>query len=396
MSVQMISQANRKKTKPAFLCGLFIIMAGFFLQPDPASAKYAAFVMDADTGRVLHSVNADTRNYPASLTKMMTLFMLFEALEEKKLTLNTKMRVSRRATWQPPSRLGLKAGSHITVEDAIYALVTKSANDIATVVGEHLGGSEWEFAKAMTKRAHQIGMTRTTFRNASGLPNRGQLSTARDMAKLGDELWKRFPQYYKYFKTQKWSYKGRTYPNHNKLMRSYDGMDGIKTGYIRASGFNLVSSVRRGDHRVIGVVFGGRTSKHRNKIMARILDKSFNKIDPQMMASYREKAKKEQSSFVQKVVANRNSTAWGVQVGAYSSYKTAKKLAVAAVKRAPSYLGGAQTKVVPLKTRGKSVYRARVVGVEKGEAYRACRALKRMRQPCMVFRAKSTQVALNK
>ncbi|WP_135077609.1 D-alanyl-D-alanine carboxypeptidase [Terasakiella sp. SH-1] len=375
---------------------LFAALVFGILVSSHSHAKYASFVMDADTGHVLHSVNADTRNYPASLTKMMTLFMLFEAIEQKKITLNTKMRVSRRATWQPPSRLGLKAGSHIRAEDAIYALVTKSANDVATVVAEALGGTEWEFAKAMTKRAHAIGMTKTNFRNASGLPNRGQLSTARDMAKLGNELWKRFPQYYKYFKTQKWSYKGRTYGNHNKLMKKYDGMDGIKTGYIRAAGFNLVSSVNRGGHRLIGVVFGGKTANQRNAIMARILDRGFTKIDPKMMAAYNKKKKAAQKKRAVEIAAKRRSTAWGVQVGAFNTVKKARTQAIAAIKRAPSYLSGAQTKVVPLKNGSKKVYRARVVGVEKREAYRACKALKKMRQPCMVFRSKGTQVAMNK
>lgn len=373
--------------------GAILVFILCFALSTQAQAKYASFVMDASTGKVLHSVNADTRNYPASLTKMMTLFMLFEAIEQKKVNLNTKFRVSRRATWQPPSRLGLKAGSRIRVEDAIYALVTKSANDVATVVAEGLGGTEWEFARAMTKRAHQIGMTRTNFRNASGLPNRRQLSTARDMAKLGNELWKRFPQYYKYFKTKKWTYAGRTYRNHNKLLSKYDGMDGIKTGYIRASGFNLVSSVNRGGHRLIGVVFGGKSGNHRNGIMARILDKGFNKIDPVMMASYNKKQKTKAKKKAAEIASRRRSTSWGVQVGAYTTVNTARKQAIAAIKRAPSYLSGAKTKVVPLKNGKKSIYRARVIGVEKREAYRACKALKRLKQPCMVFRAKPQQVA---
>jgi len=375
--------------------GLPLAVALMLTLFSPAHAKYASFVMDADSGRVLHSRNADTRNYPASLTKMMTLYMLFEALESKKITLNTKMRVSRRATWQPPSRLGLKAGSSIRAEDAIYALVTKSANDVATVVAEALGGTEWEFAKEMTKRAREIGMKRTNFRNASGLPNRGQLSTARDMATLGNTLWKRFPQYYGYFKTAKWTYKGRTYGNHNKLMKKYDGMDGIKTGYIRASGFNLVTSVNRKGHRLIGVVFGGKTSKQRNNIMERILDQSFTQIDPQMMASYKKSKKAAKAKKTYAITSKRRSTSWGVQVGAYSTIKKARIQAKAAIKRAPSYLTGAKTKVVPLKNGKKSVYRARVVGVEKREAYRACKALKRLRQPCMVFRAKGSKVAMN-
>ncbi|SCA55212.1 D-alanyl-D-alanine carboxypeptidase [Candidatus Terasakiella magnetica] len=392
----MITSKNKAHTsakKCLTKLGLLALLTVGVLLSSHSHAKYASFVMDADTGRVLHSVNADTRNYPASLTKMMTLFMLFEALEQKKVTLNTKLRVSRKATWQPPSRLGLKAGSHIRVEDAIYALVTKSANDVATVVGEALGGTEWEFAKLMTKRARQIGMKSTNFRNASGLPNRRQLSTARDMATLGNELWKRYPQYYKYFKTTKWSYKGRTYGNHNKLMKKYDGMDGIKTGYIRASGFNLVTSVKRGGHRLIGVVFGGKTANRRNTHMAKILDKGFTKLDPKMMAAYKQKKKAKQQKRAYEIASKRRSTAWGVQVGAFNTIKKARVQAKAAIKRAPSYLTGAKTKVVPLKNGSKKVYRARVVGVEKREAYRACRALKKMRHPCMVFRAKGTQVA---
>jgi len=391
MTQEKIIQQSLKR----FISLSIACLCAYFMSPlQDAQAKYASFVMDAKTGEVLHSVNADTRNYPASLTKMMTLFMVFEAIEQKKITLDTKMRVSRRATWQPPSRLGLKAGSSIRVEDAIYALVTKSANDVATVVAEALGGTEWEFAKAMTKRAHKLGMKNTNFRNASGLPNRHQLSTARDMATLGNELWKRFPKYYSYFKTQKWAYAGRNYRNHNRLLGKYEGMDGIKTGYIRASGFNLVSSVTRDDHRVIGVVFGGKSSQHRNTVMARILDKSFTKLDPLMMASYQEKRKAKQKEKTAQIVAQRRTSAWGVQVGAFNTYKTAQKQAIAAVKRAPSYLTGATTKVVPLKNGSKSVYRARVVGIDKKEAYRACKALKKMRQPCMVFRYKDAQIAM--
>ncbi len=367
--------------KKFFFFGMLVcLLSSATFGTSPAFAKIASFVMDAKTGRVLHSLNPDTRNHPASLTKMMTLFMLFEAIESKKVSLNTKMKVSYTAAGTEAVRLGLKPRSTLRVEDAIYALAVRSANDVAVVIAEHLGrGKERTFAKMMTKRAKQIGMTNTTFRNASGLTHPGQLSTARDMARLGQELWKRFPEYYKYFKTKKWRYKGRTYSSTNKLMRKYDGMDGIKTGYTRKAGFNLVSSVNRGDNRLIGVVFGGNSGRERNKRMANILDKSFRKMDPQMMAAYEP--------------PRRRSTAWGVQVGAYNTIKKARTQAKAAIKRAPSYLTGAKTKVFPLKNGRKSVYRARVVGIEKREAYRACRALKKMRQPCMVFRAK-TQVAL--
>ncbi len=246
-----------------------------------AQARYASIVIDAESGQVLHAVNADTRNYPASLTKMMTLYMLFDALENGKLTLKQKLPVSKRAAGMPPSKLGLKVGQSIRVEDAILALVTKSANDVAVVVAEALAGKETTFAKVMTKRARTLGMSRTSFRNASGLPNRGQKSTARDMARLAKALMRDFPQYYRYFSTSTFSYRGRTYRSHNKLLRSYKGTDGIKTGYIRASGFNLVTSVERGGRRVIAVVFGGKTSKSRDRHMVKLLNRGFKKLASQ-------------------------------------------------------------------------------------------------------------------
>ena len=211
-----------------------------------AQAKYASLVLDADTGQVLHSVNADTRNYPASLTKMMTLYLVFEALERGEITMKTQWKASARVARQPASRLGLARGAKIRVSDAVLALITKSANDVATLVAESLAGSERDFALKMTAKARELGMARTTFRNASGLGNRGQLSTARDMATLALALIRDFPQYYKLFSTQKYKHGDRTYKNHNKLLTAYEGTDGIKTGYISASGFNLVASVQTG------------------------------------------------------------------------------------------------------------------------------------------------------
>ncbi len=251
------------------------------LSSESAQARYASIVVDADTGQVLHAVNADTRNYPASLTKMMTLYMVFDALEKGKLTLDQRLPVSKRAAGMPPSKIGLKRGETISVRNAILALVTKSANDVAVVVAEALAGKETTFAQVMTKRARSLGMSRTTFRNASGLPNRGQKSTARDMSRLAKALMTDFPQHYQFFAVSKFTYKGRTYRSHNKLLRSYKGTDGIKTGYIRASGFNLVSSVERENRRIIAVVFGGKTSKSRDRHMVKLLDRGFKKIASQ-------------------------------------------------------------------------------------------------------------------
>ncbi len=255
-----------------------MVAVAALLTAAPAQAKYAAVVIDAETGEVLHARNSNTRNYPASLVKMMTLYMVFDALEKRKLKLNQGLRVSRRAAGMPPSKLGLRRGQTIRVKEAILALVTKSANDVAVVVAEAIGRTESQFAQKMTRKARQLGMKRTTFRNASGLPNRRQLSTARDMATLARALIRDFPQYYYFFATKSFKYRGRTYRNHNKLLRTYKGADGIKTGYIRASGYNLVASSVRNGRRVIAVVFGGKTSRSRNRHTASLLDRGFKRL----------------------------------------------------------------------------------------------------------------------
>ena len=243
--------------------------------------------MEETSGKVLYSRNADKKLYPASLTKIMTLYLLFEAMQTGKVSKNTKMKVSKVAAGRSPSKLYLKVGHSISVENAILALVTKSANDVATVVSEHLGGTEREFAKKMTRKAKALGMTRTTFKNASGLPNRAQVSTARDMAKLAIAMRRDFPQYFHYFSNTHFVWNGRKYKNHNRLLTSYKGTDGIKTGYINASGFNLVATVQRNGVRLIGVVFGGRTGRTRDKHMVSLLSKQFGRIKPVQVRSAR-------------------------------------------------------------------------------------------------------------
>ena len=194
---------------------------------------------------------------------MMTLYLVFDAIESGKLSLDRRLRVSKRAAGQTPSRIGLKPGRSIPVEDAVLAMITKSANDAATVLAEAIAGTEVNFAKKMTKTAHRIGMKNTVFRNATGLPNRRQITTARDMAILAQRLISDYPQYYHYFSTKSFKWGKRTYKNHNKLLKTYEGVDGLKTGYIRASGFNIATSARRDGRRVIGIVLGGRTPKWR-------------------------------------------------------------------------------------------------------------------------------------
>lgn len=240
--------------------------------------KYAAIVVDARTGTVLHQDNAGQKRHPASLTKMMTLLMLFDAIKRGQVSLNDDIVMSSHAASMPPSKLGIKPGKTIKVEDAILALVTKSANDVAVAVGEHLAQTESGFAKAMTRKARALGMSQTTFKNASGLHNPEQVSSARDMARLALVLLTDYKPYYHYFGTKNFKFRGANYHNHNRLMNTYDGMDGLKTGYIVPSGFNLVASAKRDGNRIVGVVFGGKTASSRNARMKVLLDEGFAKL----------------------------------------------------------------------------------------------------------------------
>jgi len=236
-----------------------------------ANSRYAAYVLDARTGQVLFSRNGDARRYPASLTKMMTLYLMFEAIDSGRVSKGTRIPVSAKAAAEPPSKIGLRAGATITMENAIMALVTKSANDVATAAGEFVGGSEASFAQMMTAKARQLGMNSTQFRNAHGLPNTNQFTTARDMAILGVALREHFPHHYHYFSTRSFTLGKSRFGNHNRLLGRVEGVDGIKTGYIRASGFNLVSSVQNNGRSVVAVVMGGQSGKSRDDHMAALI-----------------------------------------------------------------------------------------------------------------------------
>ncbi len=238
----------------------------------PVSAKHSAIVVDGDTGRTLYESQSTASRYPASLTKMMTLYLLFEALDGGRVSMQTPIPVSAYAAKQPPTKIGVRAGETITVEAAIQALITKSANDVAVAVGEFLGGTEEAFAAKMTTKARSIGMSGTVFRNASGLPDTEQRTNARDMATLGIALRKRFPQYYHYFSTQSFAYSGRVVRGHNRLLSRVDGADGIKTGYTKASGFNVVTSVNRGGKKLVCVVMGGDSARARDDYAAALID----------------------------------------------------------------------------------------------------------------------------
>jgi D-alanyl-D-alanine carboxypeptidase len=233
---------------------------------------FAAIVVDANSGRTLYARNENALRHPASVTKVMTLYLLFEELEKGRIRLNSPLTISAQAAAQAPSKLGLRPGETIEVENAIKAVVTKSANDIAVAIAENIGGDEESFAEMMTLKARALGMSHTHYANASGLPNDAQITTAYDLAVLGRAIQDRFPKYYRYFSTHVFAYRGGHHRNHNHLLGLVEGVDGIKTGYTRSSGFNLLTSVRRGGHHIVAVVLGGRTAATRDRIMAGLIE----------------------------------------------------------------------------------------------------------------------------
>jgi len=403
----MRSQIGVRTLTMAFMAAL--VTSSVLLAPRPAAARpgYAAMVVDWQTGRVISAYRPDKLHAPASLTKVMTLYLVFEALDAKRLKLNQRLRVSVRAQYTSPSRLGLRAGRTITVRQAILALVTKSANDAAVVVAEALGGSERAFARMMTVRARQIGMAHTTFRNASGLPARGQLTTARDMAIMARTVITKFPHHYHYFSTRSFYFRGRNHGNHNRLLGRYPGVDGLKTGFVRASGYNLIVSARgNGGKRIVAVVLGGRSNRHRDIRMTSLLNYSFgNKTRYAALIQRGRHVQTVRSQRKASVVASsrryasasysarkyrravRHSTRtrrgrWSIQVGAFRSYRKARRANYIAARRVPSLLRRAKHAVV--RTRSRRYYQARLRGLTRSQAYVACRSLRRVKRRCAV------------
>ena len=266
---------SARNHRRSFILGAIVtlLLSGLSLRAD-AHKPTTWIILDTD-GHILSQHDPDALNYPASLTKMMTLFLTFDALEHHRIALTTEFPVSRHAAAQSPSKLGLRPGNTISVRDLILSVVTHSANDSAVVLAEGLGGSEAAFAVQMNHQARLLGMTRTNFRNASGLPNPFQYTTARDLSKLALALYRTFPREYSYFSTEEFTYQGHTYGTHNHLMSAFQGMDGIKTGFINASGFNLAASAVRNNRRLVGVIMGGRSAESRDMEMASLLDDAF-------------------------------------------------------------------------------------------------------------------------
>ena len=352
------------KIIPKFYFFLFIIFITF---SGESYAKRAAIIIDYETNESVFEVNADTLNYPASLTKMMTLYMTFESLNNGLITWDQKLRVSSTAASRSPSKLYLEEGATISVKDAVMALIIKSANDVATVISEALAGSEKEFGKVMTKKARMLGMQNTTFKNASGLPNRAQLTTARDIATLSRALIRDYPEYYKLFKKAKFEWKGKTYKNHNKLMKSYPGADGIKTGYIKASGFQLAFSAIRDDRRLIGVYFGGDTAKHRDDTLKFLMDKEFGEISNKVIT------KKNISSGSYKIV-----------VGTFKYKNNAKKQLKKVKKKFPSIIKNKDSYVMKRIGKNRTWYETQFLLFKKNEANKACSVMKKNNFDCFI------------
>ena len=259
-------EATRARSQRGFAIAL-ASLAMLTAAPAWANGAHSLFIMDANSGATLSDIEGNDPRYPASLTKMMTLYLAFEAIDQGRVSMKTPIKISIAATRAAPSKLDLAVGDEITLEDAVMALITKSANDVAIAVAEHIGGSEANFAKLMTAKARDLGMKSTTFKNASGLPNSEQTTTARDMTTLGVRLYDDFPRYFPLFSTRAYTYNGSSFHNHNTLMLQMPGINGIKTGYTHASGFNLVSSYQQDGRHLIGAIFGGETAGSRNAQM---------------------------------------------------------------------------------------------------------------------------------
>lgn len=400
--------------KFALLCVCVLAM----LRVTVANASVSSIMIDAANGEVMYEMNADERRYPASLTKLMTLYITFNALENNHIKLTDKLKVSRTAAGRSPSKLGVRAGETITVKDAIMAVIVKSANDCATVLAEHFAPTEADFAVLMTNTAHKLGMNHTTFKNASGLPNKQQKTSARDMAILAMAVYHHFPQYYKWFSAKSFQYKGRTIGGHNYILKTFAGADGMKTGYTAASGYNIITSAKRSGKRVIAVTMGHNSVGERDKKVSKMMDRGLvhmQKGDVDVATLTNEingkgviKAKTTRVAAVQKktpakaqnvrLAKAQNKTAvkatqiasavssgrYAVQVGSFSDYQRARNYALTVKNKLAKKYTVHDIKVEKVQAASKTVYRSKVIGLARNDANSICRNMKRSKQACLV------------
>lgn len=384
------------------------LICAFFLSTSicsQAQASVSSIIIDAESGEILSESNAEERRYPASLTKLMTLYITFDALEKGIIKWDDKLPVSRKAANMSPSKIGVRKGDKIKVGDAVMALIVKSANDCAVVLAEGLGYSEENFAKTMTKVAKELGMKNTTFYNASGLPNKKQKTTAKDMALLGAAIYHHFPQYYKLFATKKFTYKGRTIYTHNHLLKTFEGADGMKTGFTNAAGYNIVTSAERNGHRVIAVTMGHRMLKQRDQKVAAMMEKGLQKLALNSYAENDIQVANAQSGINQETheematnsLAASNSNemaAWGIQVGAFSNYAKARNYALDIKNELIKKADDKTIDIEPYQTGSAIVYRSKIIGFDKKEAKNICNRLQKSHKSCIVVATNKSELTL--
>ena len=384
----------------AWVVGAAIAVIPSAAKAQIGSERYSSIVIDAANGNVLEAASPDAPRHPASLAKLMTLYMVFEALRDRRIGLDQLVPVSPHAASMEPSKLGLVPGTRLTVEEAVLGLVTKSANDAASALGELLGGSEDRFAQMMTLRARALGMSHTTFTNASGLPDPDEWTTARDLAILARHLVTDFPGFYPYFSTHSFVFQHHVIFNHDRMLQSYPGADGMKTGYTEASGHNLITSAVRGGVRLIGVVLGAASNGERDVHMAMLLNQGYEEMDVPvdhrtMVASRLPSLIGSAHAATLTVQPMRSApratqpAGWAVQVGSFGNERAAR-VAAANARRAAD---GGDIRIESANQHGHTFWRAQLIGLTAAEAQETCSILGRHRLPCIVMRPDQRQLA---
>lgn len=375
------------------ITALMLMLCGQEVAAAPKTTS--SISIDMETGEIISSERPDVLREPASLTKLMTLYLTFEAIEKGKLKMNSELKVSRTAAYRAPSKLDVKPGQTITVENAVKALIVKSANDCATVLAEALAKDEATFAVMMTEKAKKLGMKNTVFKNASGLNNRKQLTTARDMAVLGTAVYKHFPQYYKWFSMTKFTYKGKTFYTHNHVLKKFKGADGMKTGFLSTAGYNIVTSAKRNGNRILAVTMGHENLQARDKKVMEIMDSGLKKIalkqnrDPKRLMAKLEVPKlmageQLKGKALKKVIAKGE---WGVQLGAFRNYAKARSYAFHLKQTMPE-IRAYPIDVEAVESDMAVVYRSKLTNFSKKDAEEFCNRLKKEKKACIVISTK--------
>lgn len=401
-----------KKQNIFTMCLIAISFSSFFATP--AKAVTSSIMIDAESKNVISSNRADLKRYPASMTKLMTLYMTFTALDMGLFRMEDELPVSQKAWNVSPSKLGVEVGGKITVHDAILALIVKSANDCAVVLAEAIGHDEQSFAVAMTDVAKELGMKNTVFKNASGLPNKEHKSTAEDMAILALAMYKHYPQYYDLFSTTEFRYNNIRYTNTNHLLQTFEGADGLKTGYTRAAGYNIVTSAEREGKRVIAVTMGHRTFDGRDKQIAKMMNSGLNKLikvdsksevqvaKTEIVKENNKTAKKEEvlpkivvAEIEPLIVEEDNLSSWAVHIGSFTNYTKARNYAKDITKKQPKLFANKNIEIEISESHSAIIYLSKIAAFSKEDANNLCNDLKKITNSCNVIEATNLNLALH-